>query len=30
MMQWWSDRIESASNGTMEEIKGNHGLMAVS
>ena len=30
MMQWWSDRIESATNGTIEEIKGNHGLMAVS
>jgi hypothetical protein len=30
MMQWWSDRIESAANGTMEEIKGNHRLMAVS
>jgi len=30
MMNWWSDRIESATNGTLEEIKGNHGLMAVS
>ena len=30
MMNWWSDRIENATNGTMEEIKGNHGLMAVS
>jgi integrase len=29
MMDWWSARIESASNGTMEEIKGNHGLRAV-
>ena len=29
MMNWWSERIESAANGTMEDIKGNHGLRAV-
>jgi len=29
MMDWWSERIESASNGTMEELKGSHGLRAV-
>ena len=29
MMDWWSEHIVSATNGTMEEIKGNHGLRAV-
>ena len=30
MMIWWSARIESATNGTMEEIEGNHGVMTLS
>ena len=30
MMEWWSNRIEQAINGTMEETEGNKGLRAVS
>jgi integrase len=30
MMIWWSARIESATNGTMEEIEGNHSVMTLS
>ena len=29
MMDWWSEHIVSATNGTMKEIRGNHGLRAV-
>jgi len=29
MMEWWSNRIEQAVNGTMEETEGNKGLRAV-
>jgi integrase len=29
MMEWWSNRIEQAINGTMGETEGNNGLRAV-
>jgi integrase len=29
MMDWWSERIVSATDGTMVEIQGNHGLRSV-
>jgi len=28
-MDWWSERIVSATDGTMVEIQGNHGLRSV-
>jgi len=29
MMEWWSNRIEQAINGTMEETEGNKGLRSI-
>ena len=29
MMEWWSNRIEQAINGSMEETDGNSGLWAI-